>query len=187
MKKLWARAEFRMWLAVVGSASLVLGAAYLMVQQSTRLGANDQPIVNLQVAKNKLNFGIDPKDVVPQPMSDLAYDSVPFIMIADNSGSLVTTSALMNGNTPSLPPSGVFDYTIVHGPDRITWQPAENIRLATIVEKYANGYIVSGQSLKEPEKRISTYTAITAASLLFVVVWSSIVLFIKVPKIAKNK
>jgi hypothetical protein len=175
MKKLWASSEFRTWLAVVGAATLVLGATYLMVQQSTRLGANDQPLANLQTAKNKLNFGIDPKDVVPQPMSDLAYDSVPFIILADNSNKLVTTSALINGQAPTLPPSGVFEYARTHVSDRFTWQPANNIRLATIVEKYANGYIISGQSLKEPEKRIDTYTAVAVVAWIAVIVWCSLI------------
>jgi hypothetical protein len=185
MSKLWNKWEFRIWLAIVGAATLIIGASYLMIQQATRLSANDQPLINLQVAKNKLNFGINPEDVVTQPMSDLAFDSVPFIMIADDSHKLITTSALMNGQVPVLPPSGVFEYTKVHGSDRFTWQPASNVRLATIAEKYANGYIISGQSLKEPEKRISTFTAIAAAGWLFATVLSFIILFIKIPRFAK--
>ena len=54
----WLRSDsIRLWLAVVGAATLVLGAAYTMVQQSTRLAANDLPLQTAQNIRHQLANG----------------------------------------------------------------------------------------------------------------------------------
>jgi hypothetical protein len=181
MKKLWARTELRMWLAIVGASTLVLGAAYAMAQQSTRLAANDLPLTAAQTAKHELESGANPADVVPNLKSDLANDSTVFVIVTDSSHHILAGNARLNGK-PALPPSGVFDYTKAHDSDQITWQPAGNARLATEILNYGkspnDGYIVTGQSLKQAEKRIDTYTVLTAAAWIAMVGWTSLALLI---------
>lgn len=170
-----------MWLAVVGVATLVLGANYAMVQQSTRLSADDLPLTTAQVAKQELQAGSSASDVVPTLKTDLANDTSVFTIVTDNSKHVIASSAVLNGMTP-LPPNGVFSFTTTHGTDHFTWQPQSGVRLATRVETYGkspdDGFIITGQSLKPYENRITTYTALAAAAWLAVLAWSYLLLLL---------
>jgi hypothetical protein len=57
MQRLLGSPTFRVWLALVGVATLIIGASYAMAQQSTRLSADDLPLTTLQVAKQELQNG----------------------------------------------------------------------------------------------------------------------------------
>src|SRR5206468_166840 len=81
MSKWLANMQVRMWLALVGVATLVIGASYAMVQQSTRLSADDLPLTSAQVAKQELQSGSNAGDVVPTLKSDLKYDTSVFMII----------------------------------------------------------------------------------------------------------
>jgi hypothetical protein len=39
-----------------------------------------------------------------------------------------------------------------HGEDRITWQPAEGVRHAIVVDRYQGGFVVGGRSLTAVER-----------------------------------
>jgi hypothetical protein len=181
MKELWGRVHFRLWLAIMGTATLILGAAYAMVQQSTRLAADDLPLATAQTVKQEINNGANPVDVIPAIKTDLANDSIPFVIVTDNSQHVLASSAQLNGKTP-LPPSGVFDYTKSHGTDHFTWQPANNARLATRVLSYKDGFIITGQSLNQAENRINDYTALAVASWVAVLGWTTLTLIIPTQK-----
>jgi predicted secreted protein len=181
MNRLLGNPVFRAWLAIVGVATLVLGASYAMVQQSTRLSADDLPLTTSQVAKQELQNGSDAKDVVPTLKTNLRSDTSVFMVITDSSQHVLASSAVVDNKTP-LPPQGVFDYTNAHGTDHFTWEPASGVRLATRVIKYGqapdNGYIITGQSLKPYEDRISTYTLLALAAWLAVIAWSYLLLLL---------
>jgi hypothetical protein len=163
----------RQWVAIVGVATLVLGASYAMVQQSTRLSADDLPLITAQVAKQELQNGSNPKDVVPTLKTDLRDDNSVFMIITDSSQHVIASSANLDGISP-LPPIGVF--TSKHGTDHFTWQPAPDVRVATRVTKYGvspnDGYIITGQSLKPYEERIGIYTWLVLAAWLASIAWS---------------
>jgi hypothetical protein len=62
---------------------------------------------------------------------------------------------MLDGAVPK-PPAGVFDYTRVHGDDRVTWQPRPGVRIAAIVVHYGGaqpGFVLAGRSLRESERR----------------------------------
>jgi hypothetical protein len=181
MKRLLRNPQVRLWLAIVGVATLVLGAAYAMAQQSTRMSADDLPLTTSQVAKQELQNGSNAKDVVPTLKTDLRYDSTVFMIITDNSQHVVASSANLDGQIP-LPPLGVFDYTNSHGNDVFTWEPSTGVRLATRVTMYGkspnDGYIITGQSLKPFEDRISTYTWISLIAWLAVIAWSYLLILL---------
>jgi hypothetical protein len=172
---------FRGWLAIVGVATLVLGASYTMVQQSTRLSADDLPLTTTQVAKQELQSGSDAKDVVPTLKTNLRNDTSVFMVITDSSQHVLASSAILDDKTP-LPPSGVFNYTSVHGTDHFTWEPSPGVRMATRVTKYSqnsdSGYLIAGQSLKPYEDRISTYTWLALAAWLAVLAWSYLLILL---------
>lgn len=186
MNKLLADIRVRLWLAIVGVATLVLGASYAMVWQSTRLSADDLPLTTSQVAKQELQSGSNASDVVPTLKTDLRRDASVFMIITDNSKRVLASSAVLNGQTP-LPPSGVFSFTNIHGSDRFTWQPQAGVRLATRVVKYGaspnDGFIITGQSLKSYEERIATYTWLGLAAWLAIIAWSYLLLLL--PKAKK--
>jgi hypothetical protein len=167
MKKFWLIPHFRIWLAIVGASTLVLGAAYAMTQQATRLAVNDLPLATAQTVKHELENGAGAADVVPSVKTDLSNDSTVFVTVTDSSQHVLASNAKLSGKSP-LPPSGVFEYTKSYGMDQVTWQPSGNARLATIVLNYGegqnSGFIITGQSLKQTEKRISVYTALAAAA-----------------------
>ena len=175
MKQLLAKSSLRVWLAIVGSATLVLAGTYTMVQQSTRLSADDLPLSTAQTTVNKLATDAQPTDVVPALKSGLRNDSLPFVIITDDSQHVLASSATLDGKTP-LPPTGTFAFTKDHGTDRFTWQPADGVRLATRIVTYKNsassGFVVTGQSLKQAENRIATYSKLAIATWLAVMAWT---------------
>lgn len=181
MNKLLANVQVRLWLALVGVASLILGASYAMVQQSTRLSADDLPSTTAQVARQELQSGSNPSDVVPTLKTNLKTDTSVFMIITDNSKHVIASSAVLDGKTP-LPPNGVFSFTTIHGTDHFSWQPQDGVRLATRVVAYGkspdDGFIITGQSLKPYENRISTYTALALAAWLAVLAWSYLLLLL---------
>ena len=181
MIKLLSHPHVRIWLAMVGVATLVLGASYAMVQQSTRLSADDLPLTTAQVAKQELQSGSNAADVVPTLKTDVKNDTSVFMIVTDNSKHVIASSAVLNGHTP-LPPNGVFSFTSTHGTDHFTWEPQSGVRLATRVEKYGkspdDGFIITGQSLKPYENRIETYTALAIAAWLAALAWSYLLLLL---------
>lgn len=186
MNKLLANTQVRLWLALVGVATLVLGASYAMVQQSTRLSADDLPLTTAQVAKQELQAGSNASDIVPVLKTDLKNDTSVFMIITDSSKHVLASSAVLNGRTP-LPPNGVFSFTNIHGTDHFTWEPQNDVRVATRVERFGkspdNGFIITGQSLKPFEDRISTYTALSLAAWLAVLAWSYLLLLLPLARL----
>ncbi|HEX5447586.1 MAG TPA: hypothetical protein VFW90_00030 [Candidatus Saccharimonadales bacterium] len=187
MNKLLADGHFRIWLAMAGVATLILGGAYAMVQQSTRLSADDLPLSSAQTARQELATGSSAKDVVPKLKTDMRSDSSLFMIVTDDTQHIIASSAELDGQTP-LPPRGVFSFTNKHGADHFTWEPANDVRLATRVLKYGqgtnSGFIITGQSLKPYEERISTYTWIALAAWIAALAWSFLILVL--PRVARR-
>lgn len=180
MVKFDFKTNFRLWLCIVGSALLVLGAAYGMVQQATRLSANDIPRNTGEELRSIANDNKSAQ-LFLQAFSyniDLAKDSGPFIIITDKSKKVVASNSELDGNPKLLPPAGVFKYAAAHGSDAVTWQPKAGIRVASYVTAFNNGYIVTGQSLKPFEDRENKYLVIAAAAWVLTALWSAAVLFV---------
>ncbi|MEX1995285.1 MAG: hypothetical protein WD887_00710 [Candidatus Saccharimonadales bacterium] len=188
MKRLLQSPDTRVWLAVVGSATLVLGAAYGMVQQSTRLAANESPLAAIQSAKTLIEKGAAPESAVPNANINIRTNDNLFIIVTDREAKLLAGSAFLDDRVP-LPPRGVFDYTKTHGLDKVTWEPAAGVRLATVVSTYktasgSEGFIVVGQSLRSVEERIKTSTLVAVAAWLAAIAWATLVLLL--PRLDKK-
>src|SRR5258708_1925502 len=119
MQDLLKNRNFRIWLAITGTATLLIGASYAMVQQSARLSANDLPASTAQIVKKQLEAGANPSDVVSTQMVNLREDNSVFVIVADSSRHVLAGSATLDGQTP-LPPKGTFEYTAIHGTDQFT-------------------------------------------------------------------
>lgn len=185
MKEELRKYRIRLWLALVGTATLLLGTAYALTQQSTRLAADDLPLATAQRVAQELEGGADASDVVPNLKVDLKDNTNMFVTVTDSSYHVVASSAKLNNKTP-LPPKGVFEFTKQHGQDQFTWEPASGVRQATTVISYKDGFILSGQSLKPAEDRITTFTAITMVAWLTTVLWISVVTLMPLTKTSKK-
>lgn len=183
MKKWLKKPEVRVWLAVIGTSTLVLGSAYAMVQQSTRLSADDQPIIMGETIVRELNTGAEAADTVPQMKTDLREDHTVFAIVTDNDQHVIASSAQLDGKTP-LPPSGTFAFTRINNTDHFTWQPDSGVRLATRMFRYGTdtngGYVITGQSLEQAENKISIYTVLAISAWVAVLIWSSVLLLSKI-------
>jgi hypothetical protein len=181
MGKLLGNPLVRAWLAIVGVTTLVLGAAYTMAQQSTRLSADDLPLTTAQVAKQELQSGSDSKDIVPTLKTNLRNDTSVFMIITDGTQHVLASSAVLDGRTP-LPPKGVFDFTNLHGSDHFTWEPASGVRVAARATTYgqapSSGFIITGQSLKPFEDRITTFGWIALAAWIASLAWSFLLILL---------
>lgn len=181
----WLRSnDTRVWLAIVGTSTLAIGAAYAIAQQSTRLSADDLPLQTAQAIKHQLANNASVTDAVPSTKTDLKSDSTVFAIITDANQNVLASSANLDGKTP-LPPSGVFAYTKTHDTDRFTWQPEGQVRMATRVIEFSSGngggFIITGQSLKPAEDRIKTYGELALAAWLATLAWTTLVLYFLKP------
>lgn len=128
--------------------------AYLVTQQSLRLGANELPAQLATETAIKIQNGKNAESAVPAEKIDISKSLETFVMVFDKNKSLLATSGMMGNSKPSYP-KGVLDYVDKKGEDRVTWQPKEGLRFATVAIKFDNGYIVAGRSLHETEELIS--------------------------------
>jgi len=102
-----------------------------------------------------LSNGATPESVLPVRQIDLSRSIAPFIIVFDETGKPISSSALLNGQIPTLP-AGVYDYVRKIGEDRITWQPEPGVRMAIVVVSSRGakpGFVLAGRSLREVEIR----------------------------------
>jgi hypothetical protein len=188
MRELWGGQKIRLWLAIVGGATIVLGAAYSMVQQEARLSANEAPTAAAESAKSQLQSGKSPAVIVGFDKTDVKHNYQTFIIITDDKHKVLASSAQLNGKTP-LPPNGVLENAGKYGSNTLTWQPEDDVRLATYVTTYksekGSGFIIAGKSLKLTEDRIGKITLIAVLAWIIMTVWLSLTLLSPLKKIKR--
>jgi hypothetical protein len=153
-------------LALVITAFCAL--AYLLTQQTLRLGANEPQIQMAQDAAARLSAGEAPASVVPVGTLDVGRSLAPFTIAYDEQGNVLAATGLLHGQPPALP-SGVFDSVRQNGEDRISWQPEPGVRYAAVVERVTGaqpGFVLAARSLRETEDRIGVMGQLTVAAWL---------------------
>lgn len=156
------------WLLSCFLVTLFCGLVYASTQQILRQDANDPQIQIAEDYAAVLNTGENSVDVIPKDSVNLNRSLSPFVMIFDKDGKLLASNADIKNGAPT-PPQGVFDadYTTKDlvtlkkqlsgentGAEKIfTWQPAPDVRLASVLVKYNSGFVLSGRSLREVEIR----------------------------------
>jgi hypothetical protein len=129
--------------------SVICGLVYWAVQQDLRMSANDPQIQLAEDTATQLNSG---GKLPVTAKINITQSLAPFLIIYDKQGNPILSQASLNGQTPLLP-TGVLADTQKLGEDRLTWQPAHNVRIAAIITPYKNGYVLAGRNLREIEKR----------------------------------
>ena len=143
---------FLKWLPFAVLAAGLCGLVYVAVQQSLRISGNDPQIQIAEDTASALAAGTNPNTFMTAQKVDLAKSLAPFIITFDDTGSAKTSSAQLNGQTPSVP-QGVLDNARQNGENRVTWQPENGVRIAAVVAPYPGGFVLAGRSLLEIEKR----------------------------------
>jgi hypothetical protein len=142
------------WVIAMFFITLTCSVAYLVTQQSLRLGANAVPAQLAKDTSIKLQEGQSPDASVPKNKVDASESGDGFVMIFDKNKNLVATSGMMNTQEPKYP-KGVLDNVSNKGEDRVTWQTQDGHRFATVGIKSNQYYIVGASSLLETENLIA--------------------------------
>jgi len=168
---------FRHWIPLAAVATALCLFVYLAVQQSMRWGANDPQIQMAEDAAAALASGGTPESMLPAARVDISTSLASFMVIYDNTGKPLASSALLNGEMPVLP-AGVFDYVRQKGEDRVSWQPQPGVRMAIVVVPISGGqagFVMAGRSLREVEKRVDQLGQITLIAWLATLAGSLVV------------
>lgn len=128
--------------------TILFGTMYGMVQQTIRLSAYDAPhqAIDAYVANrdaSESNF----------TRINLAADSNVFVIAYGSDGRPIGGDGYLNGKL-GVVPIGVLQHAHAGHENTVTWQPQPGVRLAVVVAKDGNSYILAGQSLKSYEDRI---------------------------------
>jgi hypothetical protein len=119
--------------------------------------ANDPQVQIAADTVEEIQAGKDPKTYTASNKTDIATSLNPYVMIFDADGTLITSSATLDDNDPSVPVDA-----LKHADDdtqhHLTWEPKDDVRSAIVIQKYTfndtTGYVVAGRSLRETEDRI---------------------------------
>ncbi len=175
---------FYKWLPLAIATAGLCALVYLTVQQSLRMGANDPQIQMAEDASSRLNAGTSAESVVPTTKVEIADSLAPFLIVFDDSGKVLASSATLHGAIPAYP-VGVLDYVSLKGQDRVTWQPEGGVRMATVVVQYKDGFVMAGRSLTEVEKRESQVELLSGLAMLGI--WGATLIVIVLGELFQGK
>jgi hypothetical protein len=142
-------------LAFVPLAVLATGLAgtiYLVAQQGLRSGADSPQLQLAEDAASALDAGAAPAVVTGPATVDVGTSLTPFLVVYDRDGVPLASSGQLGGADPA-PPKGVLDHATDGQPNRVTWQPAAGVRIATVTVRWNGGTVLAGRSLREVERR----------------------------------
>ena len=160
-------------IAALVAVTAVVG--FVVYMFALREPANHPQLDVASAAVTRLNAGADPSSVLPARQVEIGSSDL-FVMVLDTNGSVLATSAHLNGQTV-VPPAGVFDYVRTHGDDRITWQPAPGVRSAIVVEQFGGGFVVAGRTLSDGENLEGTLVRLSIAGW-FAIVFAGVVVLV---------
>ncbi len=142
-----------------------IGFTYIATQQNYRQSLNDPQVQVTEEAAAMIKSGQATSALVPTERIDIANSLSPFIIFYADNYKVIDGSGTLHNAIPT-PPTGVFRYVDQHGENRVTWQPQKNIRIAAVIRKTTNGYVLAGRSMREGEAKITMLASMTAATLL---------------------
>lgn len=162
----WLRSVW-LFLTLAMLTTGLCGLIYLAVQQNYRQSLNDPQIQIAEDAAAKISSGVQIDQVVPIEKIDIANSLSPYLIIYNNAGVPLLSSAELHGNIPTLPPGLLNDatwrtaetYTVPQGKEtHVTWQPELNVRQALVLVHYTSangiGFAVAGRNMRAVEQRI---------------------------------
>lgn len=151
------------WLPFALVGTVLLGGVYALNLQTLRLGTNE----DLERIVSDISLADDLAIAQSQfsQKTDIERSLSPAVILMDDSQKLISSEASL-GNENISPPNGALDYAKKNGENRITWQPQDNIRLATVIKyRSGTGYIIAVRNLREVEKNIAASRSLLIATL----------------------
>lgn len=133
--------------------TLFAGMLYGVSQQIVRHLANSPQIQLAEDISAEMSQNQNTASSLPSKQTDIANSLATFVIIFDDQGRVVSSSAMLHGQVPSFPQS-VFPSVMQSGEDRITWQPEPGVRVAAVITRFAGakqGFVLVGRSLRETE------------------------------------
>ncbi len=141
-----------LWIGcALGAVTVTYATFYVTIQQTIRQGANQPQVQLAHDTANSIVNGRYQAAIATSIKTDIASSLAPFVMIYDDNANLVASGAVLDGANPVVPP-GVIKAATENHDHRVTWQPRGGVRIAAVVVKYPNGYVLAGRSLSEVEK-----------------------------------
>lgn len=139
-------------LLLSASAALVVifGTIYAVGQQIQRGDANWPQVQLAEDTAFSLNQGRLPDSTVNSKV-DIVNSLSTFVNVYDNNGKPIFGTGYL-GSDIAVPPKGVLAAADNKTYSTVTWQPQNNVRIATVSIRAGNFYVVSGRSLAEVEK-----------------------------------
>jgi len=178
------RYKFGYFLPLAFLITAIFMSVFVMLQQTLRQTAYDPQIQLSEDVAHNIATGNSFNSLLPADI-ELSQSSALFVIVYDKDGKITSSTATVNGLMPNLPP-GVLSFAKVHGQDRLTWQPTDDMREATVVTHFSGkneGYVLVGRSLRETERRIELTMKLAGFGWIvtFVGTFIASFLFIKSP------
>lgn len=155
------------YLLIFIAFSFIFAAVFAVARQILRSEADDPQIYLSRDAAASLDDGKDVRYLVSSDKIKLPASSAPFVIVYGNNRVPIESGAFIDGNTP-VPPSSSFERTEEKGEYRFTWRPLPGLKIAAVMNRFSQGYVLSGRSLQETDKRIAICGYIAASFWLFV-------------------
>ena len=151
--------------AVVIVLTIIFGTAYGIGQQILRLSANDPQIQLAHEVAAQLNDGAKIENVVGAYKVNMSQSLATFVIVYDQNGTPVGGTGYLDG-TRAKAPIGVLKAADKQSDNRVTWQPKDNVRIASVTVKANNYYVLAGRSLREVEAREQKILQIALSGLV---------------------
>lgn len=133
--------------------SLIVLSLYGAIQQSLRLAA-DQPQSSMALdASRDVAGGRNPQEIT-QGYVDMSKSSAPFLIIYDQFGKVVAGNGYLDNVIPQVP-IGVLSTAQNDKTHNVTWEPKNDVRIASASARAGDYYVLGGRSLAQTEKWIS--------------------------------
>lgn len=156
-----------MWLFTMALVTVIFVVIYLTGQAILRMSANDPQtqMANDTAYRAAIDIKEDGKLDLNYPVKvQLDVSLAPFTIIYDTDKKVIASSVELEGRTPEIPES-VFDNVSQGNRNIVTWQPQDGPRVATVIVSAGEyGYVLSGRSLAEYDKRIGSLNKFIAVS-----------------------
>jgi hypothetical protein len=159
------RRSIALFLPVAALATALCGLVYLVGQQALRSAADDPQIQLVEDAAARLDAGAAPSEVVGSTIVDIATSLAPFVVVYDRAGAVLASDGRLD-QTPPRVPIGVLEAARATGRDKVTWQPREGVRIATVTVPWRDGAVLAGRSLRIVEERVDRLGLLVATAWL---------------------
>lgn len=146
------------------SFTVLFATFYIVVQQYGRSSANDAPTSLAESIAAEIK---NPANQATLPLGklDIATSLQPFVDIYNQNYRPLAGTGYLHGTLPTIDKGILRSATTGHD-HAVTWEPKSGTRIAAVVVKSGNYYVLGGQSLRLTESRADLMLKLTALGWL---------------------